>query len=92
MQFLIVPAIQCVTQACCWYTVFKCCGCIDNGHVEIEKQTQTQTQPASNPSMRSPNPFQPTGAPKLSNSPNPFLNPNANVDAYLGSVYKKQSV
>ena len=41
-------------QACCWYTIFNWCGCID-GHVEREEiqtqrpQSQTQPQQPLNP-------------------------------------------
>ena len=36
MAFLVVPVFACVTQGCCWYSVFKCCGCIeDRKHVKV---------------------------------------------------------
>ena len=59
--FIIGEVIHCAIQGCCWYSVFHCCGCIEDErrHVQIEKQV----------------PIQPTGAPK--ESPNPFINPKA---------------
>ena len=46
--------IGCIGQACCWYRVFQCCGCIDNGqqHVPIEQQATPPPPPTP-----SPNPF-----------------------------------
>ena len=39
MQYVVMGVFQCVGAACCWYNVFRCCGCIDSGsHVEIDKQ------------------------------------------------------
>jgi len=62
MQYLIVAVCQCATQGCCWYQVFRCCGCIEEQrHVEIEKQMEPITVIAVKPSD---NPFVNTGLPK----------------------------
>jgi hypothetical protein len=52
MQYIVLGVFQCVGSACCWYNVFRCCGCIDSGHVEIEKQRPVLVVPP-----QSPNPF-----------------------------------
>jgi hypothetical protein len=68
MDYIFLGAMSCIGQACCWYNVFRCCGCIDeeNRHVQIEKQAQpiivVHSQPKTDTNQ---------------NSPNPFLNPNA---------------
>jgi hypothetical protein len=76
MQFLVVGLCECIAQGCCWYNVFRCCGCIEeeNRHVEIEKQTQI---------VHLPNP-----KPVLKGSDNPFINPNAPKDAHISFSYK----
>jgi hypothetical protein len=40
MEYIIFAACNCIGQACCWYRIFSCLGCIDDGtaHVRIEKQ------------------------------------------------------
>jgi len=68
MQALILPILGLIVEGCCWYNVFRCCGCIEDGtrHVEIDKQP---------PSPKEPNPFHPpppTGNPKYVPNPNPF--------------------
>jgi len=67
MQFLIVPLCDCVAAGCCWYTIFRCCGCIDDGtgHVEIEKQViPTNSNPFVLPAPPPPVVYKP--------APNPF--------------------
>jgi len=59
-------ACGCLGQACCWYRVFQCCGCIEDtsqSHVQIEKQA-TPPLHAITEATNSPNPFLSTGAPK----------------------------
>ena len=60
--FILGEMISCAVQACCWYNIFRCCGCIEDErqHVEIDKQVIV---------------IHSTGAPK--ESPNPFINPKA---------------
>ena len=52
----------CIGQACCWYRVFQCCGCIEEhrAHVQIEKQAAAPVAPIA----PSPNPFLNPGAAK----------------------------
>ena len=66
MQYIIMGAFHCIGQACCWYNVYKCCGCIeDRPHVEIDKQQiQLQQPQQSQPSPSNPNPFLGSGVPK----------------------------
>ena len=63
MEYLFMGALSCIGQACCWYNIYRCCGCIEEGrqHVEIEKQivVKEETKPQGNPK----------------DSPNPFINP-----------------
>lgn len=85
MAFLVVPVFACVTQGCCWYSVFKCCGCIeDRKHVEIEKQKAVLVVGPSNN-----NPFSPASQtlPSTSTSDNPFVNPGAAKDCHR-SAYR----
>lgn len=49
--------IQILGPACCWYTVFNWCGCIDAEREEIHTQ-QPQVQ------VQAPNPFLTNGLPK----------------------------
>jgi len=61
MELLFI-ATTCLGQACCWYRVFQCCGCMDNtrSHVQIEKQAAAPVAPVA----PSPNPFLNPGAAK----------------------------
>jgi hypothetical protein len=45
MQYIIVGLFNCTAQACCWYNIFRCCGCIEEEgrHVEIDKQVVLPT-------------------------------------------------
>lgn len=54
METILMIAMSCLGQACCWYRVFYWCGCIDDSrqHVQIEKQAAPPPPPTS-----SPNPF-----------------------------------
>jgi len=54
--FAAFSACSCIGQACCWYRVFSCLGCIDDGtaHVRIEKQIVVMVPVA--PTV-DPNPF-----------------------------------
>jgi len=62
MQYLIMAVCQCTTQACCWYQVFRCCGCIeDRPHAEIERQVEPTIIITPKPSD---NPFINTGLAK----------------------------
>jgi len=63
MQYIVMAVCQCTAQACCWYQVFRCCGCIESGprHVEIEKQLEHTVIITPKPSD---NPFVQTGRPK----------------------------
>jgi len=63
MEYLFMGAMTCIGQACCWYNIYRCCGCIEdeNRHVEIEKQIVVIREDV--------------GKPK--DSPNPFINPDA---------------
>ena len=78
METIIMIACGCLGQACCWYRVFSCCGCIEDGnpHVQVERQQQPTTP--TNPT--------PTATP-YTPSPNPFLT-GALKDAYPQSAYK----
>lgn len=54
MEYLLFGAFNCVAQCCCWYNIFRCCGCIEEEgrHVEIDKQPQivlSTTKPSDNP-------------------------------------------
>ena len=72
MQYVVFGIFNCISQACCWYNVFRCCGCIEeeNRHVEIDRQPQIVHLPP----------------PKSSN--NPFINPSAPKDAHISFNYK----
>jgi hypothetical protein len=76
MEYLIFGAFNCVAQCCCWYNVFRCCGCIEeeNRHVQIEKQAHVINLPP----------------PKLTvkGSDNPFINPNVPKDQHISFSYK----
>ena len=73
MQYLVVGLCQCISQGCCWYNVFRCCGCIEEEgrHVEIDKQQQPQVIVST-----------------TKPSDNPFINPNAPKDAHISFSYK----
>jgi hypothetical protein len=55
METILIMALGCLGQACCWYRVFQCCGCIGErrAHVQIEKQAVVQPVVPT----QSPNPF-----------------------------------
>jgi len=74
MQYLIMGAFNCIAQGCCWYNVFRCCGCIEeeNRHIEIEKQIV----------------HMPTPKPVVKGSDNPFINPNVPKDQHISFNYK----
>ena len=76
MEYLIFGAFNCVAQCCCWYNVFRCCGCIEeeNRHVQIDKQPQLVHLPP----------------PKLTvkGSDNPFTNPNVPKDQHISVNYR----
>ena len=74
MQYLIMGAFNCIAQGCCWYNVFRCCGCIEeeNRHVEIDKQIS----------------HLPTPKPAIKGSDNPFINPNVPKDQHISFSYK----
>ena len=64
-------SMNCIGQACCWYYIFNCCGCMDNErHVNIERQA-----------IRLPQSIQPM------QSNNPFVNSNIPRDEHLQPVY-----
>jgi len=91
MAFLIAPLFTCVVQGCCWYSVFKCCGCIeDRNHVEIDKQKAEPVlvmRSSNNNNNNNNNPFTPSQIQtKNSNSDNPFVNPGAAKEC-LRSAY-----
>jgi hypothetical protein len=35
-----IMAVNCIAQACCWYNIFTCCGCMepDRRRVYVEEQ------------------------------------------------------
>ena len=76
MEYLLFGAFNCVAQCCCWYNIFRCCGCIEeeNRHVQIDKQPQLVHLPP----------------PKLTvkGSDNPFINPNVPKDQHISFAYK----
>lgn len=61
----------CIQSGCCWYTVFRCCGCVDENVAEKEV---VKTQPP---------PIIIVTAPK----PNPFIHSGLPKDAHLQSAY-----
>ena len=69
MEYLVFGAMTCIGQACCWFNIYRCCGCIDDGtrHVQIEKQVQPIIVVHSQPKTDSNN----------NSNNNPFINPNA---------------
>ena len=73
MQYLILGLFNCTAQACCWYNVFRCCGCIEEEgrHVEIDKQPQIVYP-----------------KPTVKGSDNPFINPNVPKDQHISIAYK----
>ena len=50
--------MSCLGQACCWYTVFKWCGCIEPEREVIIQQPYTHPPPVSQ------NPFLVQGIPR----------------------------
>jgi hypothetical protein len=61
----------CIGQGCCWYNVFRCCGCIEEegrAHVQIEKQAEGPPSSAGNPFV----PVVIPPPPKYKPDPNPF--------------------
>lgn len=62
METILMMAMGCLGQACCWYRVFSWCGCIESSppHVQIEKQAVAPPLPPT----PSPNPFLNPGAAK----------------------------
>jgi len=55
MQYVIGGIFTGIAQACCWYQVFRCCGCIEDGHPQsptvVVATGQAKTQNTG------PNPF-----------------------------------
>ena len=73
MQYVLMCLCDVVTAGCCWYNVFRCCGCIDDGrrHVNIDQQiivVQTTGNSKDNPFVPAVNP----PPPKYKPDPNPF--------------------
>jgi len=68
MQYVVMGLCHCIGQACCWYNIYKCCGCIESRpHIQIERQQELhpqQPQPQQQQSSHSPNPFLGSGVPK----------------------------
>lgn len=62
--------MNCMAQACCWYHVFRCCGCVKkNNHVQLKEGPKPLPPPpvpekkvVSKPKPS--NPFVTTGVPK----------------------------
>ena len=70
MQYVIGGIFTGVAQACCWYQVFRCCGCIEDRKdpvIVIAATGQAKGQNARNP------------------NPNPFLSPEAMRQWDMGS-------
>jgi hypothetical protein len=70
MEMILVSVCGLLSQACCWYNVFRCCGCIEEEgrhHIQIEKQADPPASPD--------NPFVPPPPPPpvvYTPDPNPF--------------------
>lgn len=75
MDTLFLFACGCLGQACCWYRVFQCCGCIDDPPIQIERQ--------ATPPIHATTTIVPA-----SNNPNPFLAPGSPKGPYFESAYK----
>ena len=74
MQYVVMGFFHCVGQACCWYNIYKCCGCIESRpHIQIERQQLQQQQPQHQQSQQ--------------HSPNPFLGPGVPKGPYYESAY-----
>jgi len=56
MELLGMFGLNFIGQACCWYTLFNWCGCIDAEREEIRTQQPIKQEP--------PNPFLTNGMPK----------------------------
>jgi len=74
MEIILSAVCGCIGQACCWYNVFRCCGCIEEGraHIQIEKQAEPTTTMGNS---KDGNPFVPVMPPppvKYKADPNPF--------------------
>jgi hypothetical protein len=74
MEIILSAVCGCIGQGCCWYNVFRCCGCIDDGtgHVNLDRQV-INTKPTGN--SKDDNPFVPVAPPppaKYKADPNPF--------------------
>lgn len=67
--------MNCMAQACCWYQVFRCCGCVKkNNHMKLQEPKPLRPPPVPEPTVITrpkivvPTPYNPflatTGVPK----------------------------
>lgn len=76
---------SCAAQACCWYNVFKCCGCIDKKHQKLPEEKYAHPPPPPPPPPPQPIPVAKPINPK---DINPFLiNTGVPKDTHLQQVY-----
>lgn len=78
--------MNCMAQACCWYHVFRCCGCVPQKHQKL--QEQKPRQPPPQPPIPKAIPVALPARPTIPKEPNPFLTTGVPKDSHLEPVYK----
>jgi hypothetical protein len=74
MQYVIGGIFTGIAQACCWYQVFKCCGCIEDSRAQIPAVVVAATG-------------QTKGNQNPNSGPNPFLRPESMGQWDMRSAY-----
>lgn len=80
---LCVVGMNCMAQACCWYHVFRCCGCVPQKHQKLQEQRPPPPPPPIPKAIPVTMP-----APVIPKEPNPFLTTGVPKDSLFDSVYK----
>lgn len=79
VSYMVVGVLSIGMQGCCWWSCFKCLGCIDSAEDKREKERLRQQEAHVIDSTKWTN--------NNKNINNPFINPEARTDEHLMSAY-----